>query len=228
MRGSVGAQYADLAARYGIRADPLAIEREFPAALRSAPFHEAAGILAGETARLEKKVWRTIVRTIFERTGALEAAPPSALESYFNALFAHFTTAAAWQVFTDTLPALEHLRARGSALALVTNFDARVFPLLENLGLARFFRTVAIPGVAGSAKPQPGIFRYALTELGLRGEQVVHVGDSLDDDVLAAQSAGLEAIWLDRKGPATSQPGVPRIASLVELPALLDRADRIR
>jgi putative hydrolase of the HAD superfamily len=228
VRGGVGAQYADLAARYDIRANPLSIEREFPVALRSAAFDGAIGVSRAETARLEKGVWRTIVRTIFERSGALESVSPSTFESYFDALFAHFATAAAWQVFTDALPALEQLRARGSALALVTNFDARVFPLLENLGLARFFRTVAIPGVAGSAKPQPGIFRYALTELGLRAEQVAHVGDSLEDDILAAQSAGLVGIWLDRGESTTFQPGIPRIASLAELPALFDGSDRIR
>jgi putative hydrolase of the HAD superfamily len=227
VRGSVGAQYADLAARYDICANPLSIEREFPVALCSAAFHKAIGAPRADTARLEKEVWRTIVRTIFARTGALESVSPSTFESYFDALFAHFMTAAAWQVYTDALPVLEQLRARGSALALVTNFDARVFPLLENLGLARFFRTVAIPGVAGSAKPQPGIFRYALTELGLREEQVVHVGDSLEDDIRAAQAVGLVGIWLDRKGSTTFQPGIPRIASLAELPALFDRPDRV-
>jgi FMN phosphatase YigB (HAD superfamily) len=36
--------------------------------------------------------------------------------------------------------------------------------------------------------------------LGLRAEEVVHVGDSLTADVAGAQAAGIAAVWVNRCG----------------------------
>jgi FMN phosphatase YigB (HAD superfamily) len=35
--------------------------------------------------------------------------------------------------------------------------------------------------------------------LGLRAEEVVHVGDSLTADVAGAQAAGIAAVWVNRR-----------------------------
>ena len=48
-------------------------------------------------------------------------------------------------------------------------------------------------------KPSPRIFRQGLAMLGLRAEEVVHVGDSLTADVAGAQAAGIAAVWVNRR-----------------------------
>jgi FMN phosphatase YigB (HAD superfamily) len=58
---------------------------------------------------------------------------------------------------------------------------------------------------------------------GCPAESIAHVGDSLAHDVVAAQAAGLRAVWLNRAGarrPPDAHPDA-EIRSLAELPAAL-------
>lgn len=48
-------------------------------------------------------------------------------------------------------------------------------------------------------KPDPRIFKLALEKLNLRKEDVIMVGDNMQDDVIAAQKFGINAILIDRK-----------------------------
>jgi 2-haloacid dehalogenase/putative hydrolase of the HAD superfamily len=49
-------------------------------------------------------------------------------------------------------------------------------------------------------KPSPRVFQQALAVLGLRAEEVLHVGDSLSADVAGARAAGIAAVWVNRRG----------------------------
>ena len=66
--------------------------------------------------------------------------------------------------------------------------------MLERLGVAELFESVLTPDEAGFAKPDPRMF--ALVP-GL----VAHVGDLLLHDVLGANLAGVQSIWLDADLP---------------------------
>jgi putative hydrolase of the HAD superfamily len=91
---------------------------------------------------------------------------------------------------------LQRLKNAGMALVATTNgYHAYQWPVLEKLGVADFFEAVITPDVAGFAKPDPRIFELAP---GL----IAHVGDLLLHDVLAANLAGLQSVWLDADLPA--------------------------
>jgi putative hydrolase of the HAD superfamily len=77
---------------------------------------------------------------------------------------------------------------------IVSNFDHRLPAVLEALALAPLFDLVVLPGDVGAAKPDARIFVHALQRLGLRPEEAVYVGDDADDDIAAAERAGLRAI----------------------------------
>ena len=86
--------------------------------------------------------------------------------------------------------ALERLRAAGFGLVAITNGYAMFqVPALEALGVAELFEAIVTPEAAGFAKPDPRIFRSVP---GL----VAHVGDMLLHDVLGANLAGVEAVWV--------------------------------
>ena len=105
---------------------------------------------------------------------------------------------------------------------MVSNFDARLNGLLEGLGIRRLLDAVVCSSHAGSAKPDPAIFRAALAELDVPATATLHVGDEPVADVLGARSAGLSAVLLCRSGaPAAVPPDVATIASLGELPAVV-------
>jgi HAD superfamily hydrolase (TIGR01458 family) len=93
----------------------------------------------------------------------------------------------------------------------------------------------ALEGAAGVTatvlgKPSPDFFTTALTELGCRGDQVVMVGDDIDNDVLGAQAVGIRGV-LVRTGkyrPETeaAAPGRPDLVidSVRDLPETLARS----
>jgi phosphoglycolate phosphatase len=82
--------------------------------------------------------------------------------------------------------ALETLRARGLALAVVGNWDLTMHHWLGELGLAHYFSVV----FHASRKPDPTRLRQALGELGVQPDRALHIGDEAVDEE-AAQAVGM-------------------------------------
>ena len=51
---------------------------------------------------------------------------------------------------------------------------------------------------AKSYKPRKELFQLALHETGLKGNEIVHIGDSLSSDVKGASASGINTIWVNR------------------------------
>lgn len=95
--------------------------------------------------------------------------------------------------YTDTLPALERLGAR-YPLAVITNGNAD----LHATGIAAHFRFAVHASTFGAAKPAAEIFHAACERLGFAPDEVLHVGDDPELDVIGAHRAGLRSVWLQR------------------------------
>ena len=162
VRDGVGAQYARVAARFGVTADPAALGREFPRAFRAAPLMAFPGARPEAVPGLEREIWRGIVRDVFAGAGALPAFAPGAFDAYFDAVYRHFESAAVWEVYPDVVPALASLRALGCSLGIVSNFDSRVVRILDGLALAPWFASVTLSSQVGATKPARAIFARAL------------------------------------------------------------------
>lgn len=220
--GSIGAQYGELARRLGVQADAPELDRAFEQAMRAAPPVSFTGRLPAEVQSLEKTWWRDLVRDVVHRAGLSAVLEGSRFDAYFDSLYRHFETSAAWVVYPDVVPALSRLRSERRGVGLITDYDARVFPLLDALQLRAWFDCVAIPGLAGAAKPDPAIFRYALERAEVASERAVYVGDLLEEDVDGARAAGLHPILLDRARCHQGAAGVVRIESLDDLDRAVD------
>jgi putative hydrolase of the HAD superfamily len=218
VRDGVGAQYARVAARFGVTADPAALGREFPRAFRAAPLMAFSGARPEAVPGLEREIWRGIVRDVFAGAGALTAFTPGAFDAYFDAVYRHFEDAAVWEVYPDVVPALASLRALGCSLGVVSNFDSRVLRILEGLALAPWFASVTLSSQVGVTKPDPAIFARALARHQAEPGEALHVGDSPVEDAEGARAAGLRAVLIDRAGRHAALPGVLRIDSLAALP----------
>lgn len=112
------------------------------------------------------------------------------------------TVAKAWQrhIFLDpeTIPILKALKPE-KVLAIVSNFDhpPHIHSLLLELGLAKFFDAIIISGEVGVKKPNSKIFSLALEQTGLRENEVIYVGDTLED-VQGSRTAGFYSILIQR------------------------------
>jgi putative hydrolase of the HAD superfamily len=137
-----------------------------------------------------------------------------------EALVATLVEAIAFEAYPDAPPALDALRARGMALAVVSNWDVSLGEALARTGLADRVDAVVVSALVGAAKPDPALFDAALERLGVAAVDAVHVGDTYDDDIVGARAAGVRPVLISRYGtPAPAD--VEAIADLRELLALL-------
>ena len=139
---------------------------------------------------------------------------------FFPAIYRRFEEPDVWKIHDDVIPTLDDLAGRGFRLALVSNWDTRLRPLLTHLKLLSFFETATISGELGFTKPSPVLFEQTLKKLGLPASAVVHVGDSLAEDVDGAEAVGITAIMIQRQG----QKAANSIENLNELSNLLVEA----
>jgi putative hydrolase of the HAD superfamily len=156
------------------------------------------------------------------------ALPPEGADLPLDAVTEVMLAALRFRAFPEAPAALRALRERGLALVACSNWDASLHDRLAELGLAPLLDGAIASGELGVGKPDPAIFRRAL-ELagGPPPAAALHVGDGLDEDVLGALQAGLAPVLLIRRGERAAPAGVPVIAGLDELPALVDaRRDR--
>ena len=97
------------------------------------------------------------------------------------------------ELFDDVLPVLKTLQMR-YALGLLSNGNS--YP--ERTALPGIFRFIVFSQDQGIEKPDPRIFQIAMQKAGCSKEQLLHVGDSLINDVGGARSAGIKCVWLNR------------------------------
>jgi putative hydrolase of the HAD superfamily len=119
--------------------------------------------------------------------------------------------------FDDARDALLAVRARGVWVVAVSNWDVSVLEVLEQTGLAPLLDGAVSSAAIGVAKPSPAVFEHALSLVGARAADAVHVGDSPSEDVAGALAAGIEPLLIDRAGDGSRVAGVRTIRSLHEL-----------
>lgn len=219
----VGETYARLARAAGIDVRAGALEIGFELATTAAPPLVAPlGSADPDRLRVERGWWYDVVRATLTHALADSTEPvaPDVFEEFFAAAFAHYAHADAWQLHDDVADCFRGLAHLSLPIGLLSNFDSRLHEVVAGLGLA--LRPVLASTEIGHAKPAREAFDAAARGLGREPSSCLHVGDSLSADALGAAGAGWTGIWLDRSGHGESAPpGIRRIESLRELPAIL-------
>ena len=85
-------------------------------------------------------------------------------------------------------------------MVLVSNFYGNIQTVLEEFGLDGIFSQIIESAVVGVRKPDPRIFSLGVEALGLKPEEVIVVGDSIDKDIIPARQAGCQTVWFRGEG----------------------------
>jgi 2-haloacid dehalogenase len=127
-----------------------------------------------------------------------------------------------WGPFHDVPPALERLRAAGIELAIITNSDDDI--MAENV------RRIGVPidyvitaEQAGAYKPSLQTFAFALDKIGCQPEEILHVAQGFEYDIVPAHALGWKRVWINRYGKTGDPAYGPydELPDLSGLPALL-------
>lgn len=130
-------------------------------------------------------------------------------------------------VFEETYSILDQLKGKYSLL-LLTNGS----PHLQNTKLSitpeisPYFDHIVISGDFGKGKPDPSIFEYAVSLLGVDKSECLMVGDNVMTDILGANRTGIKSVWINRENAEKNsiQPTY-EIQHLQDLLALLEKEE---
>ncbi len=195
----IGAVYAEVARTYGLDRDVAFLDAQFPTAFRTT--HAEWPVPYGADEADARAFWIRVV----ERTFAEPLPHEFAWECYDT-----FATAERWRVLPGVRETLAGIAARGLPLAVISNFDARLPPLLAALGLGPF-ATVVVSATLGTAKPDPATLQPLLRQFACSAAEVLHIGDSEREDGGLCQASG--AHWF----PVAPGAGISLAAVLAKL-----------
>ena len=165
------------------------------------------------------KVWNheEIRLLAFERTLESIGSPDRTVAAHLNALYLKHRFEDI-ELYPDVEPAFDQLAPRYK-LGLVSNGNS--YP--ERCGLEGRFAFVVFSQDVRVRKPDRRIFEITARKAGCPLDELLHVGDSLENDVAGAHAAGAKTVWLNREGMENSAEirADVEITSLTDLPGVL-------
>ncbi len=156
-------------------------------------------------------------RITLQRALHESGADPSLLDPAYEIFYAARNQV---QCYPDSLAALERIAAR-VPVAAVTNGNAD----LERIGMSRHFSFQLGAREHGAAKPEASIFHAACQRLGVARNEVLHVGDHIEMDVIGAAQAGLRSCWINRERQTWTHASLRPDLEFADLTALADWLD---
>jgi putative hydrolase of the HAD superfamily len=195
----------ELDQRFGLEVTAAQAERAIAAEIRYYRSHMNEG-------RDDRAVAELRRRCAAEMGSALPDLSNVGEQALTDALIASLEFA----LFDDAREALQAARQHGLRVVVVSNWDSSLAQVLERVGLADMIDGVVSSAAVGAAKPDPAIFEAGLALARVAAGEVLHVGDSLEQDIAGALAAGIAAVWLNRAGGAAPA-GVRAVGSLREL-----------
>ena len=133
--------------------------------------HSASGHDEQGLARLQRECSRVFLEAVGADLDPGEFAPAYTAAMHFDPL-------------PGVTGALERLRSLGLELAVVANWDLTLRPLLDEIGLSGYFRSI----VHAAGKPAPEGLLRALADLEVAPSRGLHIGDDEVDELAAACS----------------------------------------
>ena len=87
--------------------------------------------------------------------------------------------------------------------------------------MEQLFDFAVLASEQGVSEPDPGIFHIAAEMAGYRVDELLHVGDSLVDEVIGASDVGARAVWTNRICISASPEHMPEF-QIINLSTLID------
>ena len=164
---------------------------EMASALEAMGHAYAAGCYAPATATGERSLWRALA------TAALSRTSSGPTEARVRALSDGCAGYARWyRPVPETTRVLQALRQAGRPVGIISNWPPSLEAFLQDLGLGRF-EVLACSGPLRCAKPDPGIFHWALSVAGIAASEAWYVGNDPVCDLAPARALGMEAVLWD-------------------------------
>lgn len=117
--------------------------------------------------------------------------------------------------FKETIDLLEKLKKEGYKLALISNTDCfTTDEVMDKYNLRKYFDEIILSYKVNMLKTNPKMFDMILKKLKVDKVDALVVGDSIETDIKGAESAGINAILVDRRGRREFSPKIQNLEDL--------------
>ena len=142
-------------------------------------------------------------------------------EEYHECFLEHMANFS--EVMDGTHSILQRLLDDGYNLGMITNGKTiGQNRKIDALNIRKYFSHIIISEEVGIKKPEKEIFKMILDKYSIEPQQSVYIGDSPQNDILGASSAGMHAIWMSyRKNTWDNQIVVDKYYEIKTLKSIL-------
>ena len=116
-----------------------------------------------------------------------------------------------WELKNEVKDLFSELKDDGYLISLVSNFDTRLYDVLDIMQISSYFDSIFISQEVGLEKPNIDFFNLPLKKHSVEAGNSFFIGDSYFLDYLPSNKLGMNSILLDEKNIYHS------IASLVKI-----------
>ncbi len=197
VKGSVGEAYIKISRQYGVVRDTEEINKYFYECFKNSPPLAFDTQDKKEIKKLEYQWWGKIAFNTFKKANALKEF--TNFKTFFAELYQYFKTAEPWFIYDEVILCLNQWQNQGIELGIISNFDTRIYAVLDNLNLSKYFQTITISSLTGVAKPHSAIFLKALAKHNCQPQDAWYIGDSEKEDYWGGKSVGMRSFWLNRR-----------------------------
>lgn len=189
---SIGETYAAFAQRHGIKLVAEATDAAFFKAFKGGSPREKNAVPSDGN---DRAWWKQVVRRSLP-DGVF--ADVKIFDEFFESVYLYFAKPEAWELYPEVMEVLEALRDYPVDLVVLSNWDARLHPVLDGHGVGEFLPRRFISTELGWEKPDPAIYRHVADRLGVPAGSILSVGDSARNDIEAPRKAGWQALQIER------------------------------
>ena len=108
-------------------------------------------------------------------------------------------------LYQDSKESMVKLKSKGLKIGIVANQPASVVESLKSDQIYDLIDFLGVSAIVGFEKPDKRIFELAISKLAVPANQILHVGNRIDTDVIPAKKLGMKTVWV-RRGEANPDP----------------------
>lgn len=180
---SLGEIYRKIWKDFRVNVDPEIISQKFKFYFKRVFKEKLKPPLNGEIC---KNAWKEVFEKVFE-----EFKNSEFFEKAFKRAYEFFAKPDCVKVVPGFKEFLTNGKEAGLKLAVISNWDCRLYSILEGHGLLPYFDAVFLGCEVGYLKPNAEIFKQALNYFSFKPEETIMIGDTLEDDIEVPKTLGM-------------------------------------
>ena len=162
-----------------------------------------------------RRFWVDLYEAVLRDAGIDSDIRPGIERFYDRFQEGHFL-----DVYSDVRPTLDMLAKQDIRMGVLSNWSEHLEEILRRLDLRDYFEFVIVSAVVGCEKPDGKIFDLMVGKADVPRQGILYIGDDPEEDIHAAQDAGIDALLIDRYDRC-GRFRLPSIRSLPEIQGYL-------